>query len=156
MKLTRPTLGLLLLLLAPALSAQIEIVRVWPGFRTTESFTALREYFGGAPHAATEAALRSQAGQRSGYYWLIRTKAGQHYSTVEIRLEVAREGDTTAEVHSFTTPIEEGNHALHVGLTGSDWTNETEAPIAWRITILDATGHILVQSASYLWNDSAS
>jgi hypothetical protein len=144
------------LVLTASLCAQVEIQRVWPGYRTADSFTSLREYWGGEPSPATQRALRSQADQRDGYYWLLRTDSAEPLTGVTVRLKVTRAGDTTSERHEFTTDLPADSHALHVGLTGSDWSGQDEVPIAWRLTLLDSAGQTLATTQSYLWSDAGS
>jgi len=99
----RSGLTLFSLILATAsIGATTEIVRVWPGYRTAESLTALREYFGAEPPAAIARAARSDTGDRAGYYWLIRTKSEKAIPAATARLEVTRRGQKVHEIKIVT------------------------------------------------------
>lgn len=142
------------LTLTSSLWSQVELVRVWPGYRTAQSFTSLREYFG-APHGAkTSRALRSDPTARAGYYWLVRAKSPDALPHVTVRLHVTRAGDTIPEVHDFTTALPAGSQAFHVGLTGADWPDGEEIPVAWQIQLLRPDGTPLATSTSFLWHDA--
>lgn len=143
----------LIALLFPTVAlAQVEWVRVWPGYRTAESFTTLAEYFGGKPSSANRTALRSQPDDRAGYYWLARIKTDRDHPDSVVRLEVTRRGSMDPAVYAFDWQVPSGNHPILVGLTGRDWTDPAEVPLAWRITLIDADGTLLTSTHSFLWD----
>ncbi|WP_221033053.1 hypothetical protein [Actomonas aquatica] len=154
-----------LLLTAPAIAladtptdssaTRVQLVRVWPGYRDATSFTRLGEYFGSSPDAINQNALRSQPNARGGYYWLIRTDAATAYPGTTVQLEVVRPGTTQAEPHTFTFDLPAGSHAVHVGLTGRDWIDPEEAPVAWSLTLTATDGTLLAAEQSFLWTDYA-
>jgi len=154
MKFTLRVLGILLLLSCPLLYGQVEIVRIWPAYRTAESLTSIREYFGGDAANVVSQSQPSQSGSRAGYYWLVRAKSAEAIPSSSLILEVIREGAPEPEVHTFPVSIDVGSHAFQVGLTGTDWENLNEAPLAWRLTLLDAKGQTVSQATSYLWKDN--
>ncbi len=138
------------------LSAQIELQRVWPGYRTAESFTTLAEYFGGPVSATNQATLRTQPLSRDGYYWLTRTNSHTAYPASTIRLEITRQGATEPSVYSFDWDVPKGSHAVFVGLTGTDWADPTAVPVAWRLSFLAPSGKLLTSTHSFLWNQTDS
>lgn len=149
---SRIYLLLLTLLIVSTASSAVDIVRVWPAYQTAEKMTALREYFGGEPNRTSAQAIRSQPEARAGYYWLIRTKSDRQVPDATIKLEVTMRGDTDAEMFKFPTLLQSGSHAFHIGLTGSDWPDPEQAPLAWRITVVDSRGEPIAEQSSYLWN----
>jgi hypothetical protein len=40
---------------------------------------------------------------------------------------------------------------LYLGLTGEDWPDEAVRPMAWRVELLDASGQVLAEWKSFLW-----
>lgn len=133
------------------LSAEVEFERVWPGYRSAESFTTISEYFGGADSQANREALRTQPAERDGYYWLTRTKTPTAHPGAKLHIEVTRAGETTPSLYSFTCDVKAGSHALFIGLTGTDWADPGAAPVAWRISLIDARGNLLASRNSFLW-----
>lgn len=131
--------------------AELELVRVWPGYRDAASFTSASEYFQGAAAKSNQLAKRSQPEARDGYYWLIRSKTPVAISAAKIRLEVTRTGSTEPSVYEFDADLASGSHAIPVGLTGSDWVDATEVPVAWRLTIFSREGSTLATKSSFLW-----
>ena len=139
------------ILLAGITRADVDLVRIWPGYRDAESFTSVAEYFGGADSKSNRIALRTNPAQRDGFYWLIRVKSDETITDGLIRLEVVRTGAIEPIVHEFPATVRAGSRAVSLGLTGADWSDSTEAPVAWRITLLSAEGEVLMTSSSFLW-----
>lgn len=133
--------------------ANLELVRVWPGYRDAASFTSASEYFRGPAAQSELTAQRTAPDQRAGYYWLVRTKSNASHAGTKIRLEVTRQGSTEPQLHEFTFDIARGNHAAPFGLTGPDWPDPTEVPIAWRLTVISSDGSFLASQSSFLWQD---
>ena len=149
-------ISLVLLPSAWAAANAVQLVRVWPGYRDAASFTRLGEYFGGAPDAINQSALRSQTDARGGYYWLIRTDAAQAERGATLTLDVIRPGTTSPETHTFSVDLPAGSHALNAGLTGRDWIDPEARPVAWQLTLTAADGTPLASTQSFLWTDYAS
>ena len=147
---------LVLIPTAWAAADSVQLVRVWPGYRDAASFTRLGEYFGGAPDAINQSALRYQPTARGGYYWLIRTDAAQAETGATLELAVIRPGNTTPEIHTFSVNLPAGSHAVNAGLTGRDWTDPASSPVAWQLTLTAADGTPLASAQSFLWTDFAS
>jgi hypothetical protein len=139
-------------LLGSAVHAQdVSFQRVWPNYREAASFTRLREYFGGSPDATNRAALRTQPDRRTGYYWLVRTAASADLPDCTLRLELHRTGQTDISIHAFPFSVSAGSHVVNVGLTGTDWTDPAERPVAWQLTLLSPSGSPLATEQSFLW-----
>jgi len=152
----RHALGLASALFSLSLIADVELPRVWPAYRSAESFTAIGEYFGRPGSAINQAALRTQPDAREGYYWLTRTKSDLPHPGSNVRLEVTRQGSTEPIPYDFAWDVPAGRNAVFVGLTGNDWTDSTEAPVAWRLTVIAADGTILASTHSFLWDQNPS
>lgn len=138
------------------LNAEVKFERVWPGYRSAESFTTISEYFGNAPGATARTALRTQPDERDGYYWLTRTKTKDAYPASTLKVEVTRAGETEPTTYSFKYDVTAGSRAVFVGLTGTDWAAPEAAPVAWRLTLLDADGNLLASHHSFLWDQPNS
>ncbi len=69
-------LCLLLPVLSVAASAQqpLTIKRVYTGWREAASFKRISEYFNGQENTHGEAMLRTQPGERGGFYFLVRVE----------------------------------------------------------------------------------
>jgi hypothetical protein len=133
----------------------VVLTRVWPAYRDAPSFTAVGEYFGGKPSGENLSALRTQPDARAGYYWLVRTRAKTATFGAQLTLEVRRATAQAVETRTFPVDLPSGSHAFNAGLTGSDWSDPTERPVAWRLTLTDANGSPLAAEQSFLWQDSA-
>ena len=148
-----PTLAFALIAaLGPAVRAQdVKLQRVWPSYRDAASFTRLSEYFGGSPDTINRDALRTDPSARAGYYWLIRTVSATDLAGCSFKLELQRDGQTDPTVHSFPYALAAGSHAVNIGLTGADWPDSAERPLAWQLTLLASNGTPLVSEQSFLW-----
>jgi hypothetical protein len=138
---------------APLLAHELKIVRTWPGYRTAETFSRVSEYFTGRENTGGQTYLRSQPAQREGYYFLLRVKNGSDALTsasLELNLITARSPEPVTYRYPVAVPA--GQHVFQVGLTGSDWPNPEETPVAWQLVIRDAEGAVLVSDQSFLWS----
>lgn len=151
----RALLFSLLVLATTTLSqaAELTIVRVWPGYRTAESFENISEYFGKNEEPAAQHILRSQPGERAGYYFLVRLKnKGADLAAARFELQLVTPFAAAPRTYTFDSSIPEGSHAFHLGLTGNDWPGKPkEESIAWKLRVLSSDGTELVQTQSYLW-----
>ncbi|MBL9202062.1 MAG: hypothetical protein JNL39_16240 [Opitutaceae bacterium] len=150
-------LGILLTfaLTAPAIAAEAEFVRVWPGWRDAASFDRIREYFGGEEASVREPILRTQPATREGYYFLVRVKSAAQ-SAAKIAVSVIRPDHPEAKVFTFPFAPTTSETALNVGLTGADWPGgKAASPVAWKIALLAADGRVLAEHKSFLWEKPA-
>jgi len=145
---------LLLSLWGTVLSASaLEIVHVWPGFRTAESFESIGEYFGDQEHRGGRILLRSQSAERTGFYFLTRLKSPGAIAGAEIRLEVILPGNSNPKAFLFSTDLPAGASVLQLGLTGADWPDAKVRPLAWRVQVMErTTRRPLAETQSFLWS----
>lgn len=138
-------------LAAPLPAPALELIRVWPGSRTADSFERISEYFTGRENPGRQTILRSQPGERGGYYWLIRTKAPVTLHSVVLEITVTAPGVSEPVIHTFRTHLPAGSHVTLAGLTGADWPDPDVEPVTWRVRVVDANGTELAREASFLW-----
>lgn len=151
---SRPLLlALAALVLAPALApaADLTLVRVWPEYRSADSFVRIAEYFGGQ-ESAPETIVRSQPDSRAGYYFLARFKASAALPGTILALEYVLPGAEEPRVQFFPLDLPKGSRAILAGLTGADWPGETVQPTAWRLRLLGPSGAELAREQSFLWS----
>ena len=146
------------IVLPPAHAGEaVQLIRVWPAYRDAASFTSLGDYFSpnrDDPHQA--GVLRTQPLARAGFYWLIRTSTDTAHPAGTLTIRLLRPGQSDVETHTFPLDIIAGGQVLHAGLTGRDWIDPAERPVAWQITISAADGTPLASEQSFLWNDAPS
>ncbi|MEY4490068.1 MAG: hypothetical protein RIQ79_2576 [Verrucomicrobiota bacterium] len=145
-------LCLLALALGSVLSAaEVKLVRVWPEYRTDESFARIGEYFGGS-EKSPELIVRSQTGSRDGYYFLARFQNAEAVKGAILAIETILPGNENAQVHFIPINLPRGGRAVLAGLTGSDWNGAKVKPTAWRVRLLSAGGSELALQQSFLWS----
>lgn len=137
-----------------AANSGLELVRVWPGPRTAESFERISEYFTGRENPGGQTIVRSQPAARAGFYWLIRTRNEVARSGVTIELSVTLPGTEAPKTHVLRTDVPAGRHVTLAGITGADWPDLGVEPVTWQLRILDASGLELARDASFLWSES--
>lgn len=148
----RALLALFTLSLMVSLPASaVEIVRVWPGYRTSDSFESIGEFFGREEFKGGRLVLRSQPQDRNGYYFLTRVRRAPVSTGAIAQLEVILPGSDLARTYRLPVDLPAGGSVLNIGLTGSDWPDATVKPLAWRLTLLSADGSRLIDSQSFLW-----
>ena len=121
----RPLLTFIMLALlgsaVPAHAKDLEVVRVWPAYRTAESFDRIGSYFNRSETRGSETVRRSQPAVRDGYYFLVRLKnphAAVAGATFE--LQVVTPVSPAPKTFTFQADVPAGTQAFNLGLTGSD------------------------------------
>jgi len=139
-------------------SAELELVRIWPSWRSADSFLRISEYFGGGEARSGQTILRSQAAERSGFYFLTRIKnSGQALHDAKFELQVIRPDSPHAVAYTFPTTVATGSHVYLLGLTGDDWPDfndkpaEDTHPVSWQLRLLDSNARELLRRESFLW-----
>ena len=143
---------LLVAFLAATVAAHsTEIVRVWPEWRTDESFVRLSELFGHGENPGDEIFLRTNGEKRDGLYFLVRLA---HASAVDgtFALSVIKPGRMEPEVFKFPASVPSGSSVFQLGLTGGDWPDAKKEPVAWRVALVDASGAEQAAAESFLWS----
>jgi hypothetical protein len=135
-----------------ARAADIEFMHVWPNWRDAASFERIGEYFGRAENTGREVVLRSQAGERAGYYFLVRVKNTAAVSGAKFEVHVIRPDAPEPKVYTFPTDLPAKETVYQLGVTGSDWPQGKAAnPVAWKLALVAADGRILAEHKSFLW-----
>jgi hypothetical protein len=139
---------------APAVTraADIEFLRIWPGWRDADSFDRISEYFGRGENTGRQVVLRTQPDVRAGYYFLVRLKSAAAIGTAKFELSVIRPDTPEPKTHAFTVAVPEKETVFQLGMTGTDWPAGQKAnPVAWKLTLLGADGRVLAEQKSFLW-----
>lgn len=152
----RRLLAFLLLAILPASpllrAAEVEFIRVWPGWREADSFERISEYFGRGENPGREIILRTDPAQRGGYYFLVRVKTATAVGDARFKLEVIRPDAPEPKTFEFPARVPAKENVFQLGLTGSDWPGGKEAsPLAWKLTLIAADGRTLAEHKSFLW-----
>jgi len=140
--------------LASALSAaEVTFVRIWPAWREAASFERISEYFGGKENTGRQTVVRTQASQRSGFYYLVRTdNPGDAITGARFELKVIKPDSPEARTYTFVATVPAGGHVFSLGLTGADWPGKDTQPVAWQLRLLNADGVEVGSGKSFLWS----
>jgi hypothetical protein len=136
---------------AAASAPNLRLVRVWPEWRTADSFVRISEYFGGKENTGGQTVLRSQPQERAGYYFLVRAEGKNAVAGARVELQVLLPGVERPKIVAFPAAIPAGGDVFLIGLTGADWPGEKTRPVAWRVAVLAADGAVLAEEKSFLW-----
>jgi hypothetical protein len=150
-----PLTALVLLVTASVCAAaDLTIVRIWPGYRTAESFERISEYIGKDEDARSQFILRTQPDVRAGYYFLLRVKnTGAAIADAKIELQVITPFAPEPKTYNFTSTLPTGSQVLNLGLTGTDWPGKPkDEVVAWKLRLLAPSGIELGKAQSYLWS----
>ena len=112
-------------------SGNVEVVRVWPEYRTAGSFDRISEYFTDKENPGNQIILRTHPESREGYYFFARIKTPADISGARVVIDVIMPAN--AEPKTFTLPAPElrkGVVLLNPGLTGGDWPDAAARPAA--------------------------
>lgn len=134
-----------------ASASEVKLVRVWPEYRASSSFTRIAEYFGGK-EKTSELLVRSQPESRDGYYFLARFQTPAARAGSILAIEYILPGEELARLQFFPIDLPTGSRAVLAGLTGTDWPSASAQPTAWRLRLLGADGAELARQQSFLWS----
>ena len=99
--------------------------------------------------------LRSQSGDRGGYYFLVRlANPGAAQPGCSWQLQIILPTSAQPCTFAFATAIPAGSNVFELGLTGADWPNAKTEPVAWKLVLQSADGRALVSQQSFLWDRS--
>jgi hypothetical protein len=142
--------------LAASAASDIGFVRVWPAWRTAESFQRISEYFTGKENPGREVIIRTHQESRAGFYYLVRVD-NQAALAVHGAFALQIVSPTSAEPKLYRFPIvlAPRQTVFELGLTGSDWPNEMVHPVAWKLELLGTEGQVLASQQSFLWEKPA-
>ncbi len=132
-----------------------EIVRVPPEFREEESFHRIAEYFTGREYTGRRTIIRSDADTREGFYLTVRLRKvdRETFPSGTARLEVAMPGENLPRTYDYSLEtVERRRPLILLGITGDDWPEDLERPLAWKLTFLDANGEPIDSEQSFLWS----
>jgi hypothetical protein len=154
----RPLLALLLFAtaLVSTRAAEVEFVRVWPGWRDADSFRRISEYFDGKENTGSQVVLRTRADARAGYYFLTRlTNSDAAQAGAKFVLHIITPDAADPKVFTFPVTVPAGATVFQLGLTGPDWPGEKVHPVAWKLELLAADSRVLAAQKSFLWEKPA-
>lgn len=142
--------------LAPARAAGVEFVRVWPGWRDTDSFRRISEYFTGKENTGREVVVRTHAEVRDGFYFLARIKnPAAALPGAKFVLHLITPDKPETKLYTFPAAVPAGETVFQLGLTGADWPGPKVHPVAWKLELLSADGQPVASSQSFLWEKPA-
>ena len=148
------SLGLIFASIASA--AELTIIHVYTGWRTAASFKRISEYLDGKENTGGEAVLRTHPDQRGGFYFLVRAANPGAAKRIKANLEIITTANAKPVSYTFSPELKAGDTVFHLGLTGADWPDAKVNPVAWKLELLDADGHVLATEKSYLWEKPAA
>ena len=149
-------LSLLLLVTPFAFATEVELLRIWPGWRDAATWDSIPEYFGGPETHGSQIVLRTQQATRDGFYFLVRTAAPTARPAVRFELEIVRPDSPEPKRHTLSARLPAGETVFQIGLTGTDWPGGKRAqPVAWRIILRGPDNSVLAEHKSFLWEQPA-
>jgi hypothetical protein len=136
-----------------ARAADVEFVRVWPGWQDADSFRRISEYFTGVENTGDVIIRRTQTATRSGYYFLVRVKhPNVALGGARFILHFISPYAPEPQQKAFNVDAPPGEHVFDLGLTGGDWTGRSAHLVAWKLELVSADGRLLASAESFLWS----
>ena len=143
--------------LVSAQAAEVEFVRVWPGWRDAASFERISEYFTGEEDTGRDIVLRTQPEQREGFYFLVRVaNPGDVLPGAKFVLQVIAPSAPEPKTTIFPAEIPSRSKVFLLGLTGADWAGADVHPVAWKLELRSADDRVLASAQSFLWEKPAN
>lgn len=132
-------------------AAEVELTRVWPAWRTAESFDRISEYFTDKENTGGHTVLRTHPDTRAGYYFFIRAKAPTASTGMKFVLRIITPDSPEPKTYTFPAILGAKETIFDLGLTGPDWPERKINAVAWHLAIVGADGHELASQQSFLW-----
>jgi hypothetical protein len=134
-----------------ARAAEVELTRVWPAWRSAESFDRISEYFTNEENTGGHTVLRTYPAARAGYYFLIRAKAAGAQPGAKFVLQIITPDSPEPKTYTFPAAVTEREAVFDLGLTGPDWPGQKTHAVAWHLAVVAADGRELATRQSFLW-----
>jgi hypothetical protein len=137
--------------------AELEIVRLWTGYKETSAFVRLREFLTGREVTGGSTILRTDPAVRDGFYYTLRladSDRGAVPGGLVILHVVPPDGTRATEYRFPFAPSDRRQVRLEIGLTGEAWTHGNTLPLAWHLEVRDEAGRALVSRESFLWSEN--
>ena len=123
-----------------------------------KSFKRISEYFTGRENPGNRLLCRSRPAERAGLYFIL--SLDEHSRKLpqgaQFVVEFIRPDDP--ETKTIRVPVPEKRprgKEIYLGLTGDDWPDKTARLVAWRLRLVDASGEVLAERKSFLWEHPA-
>lgn len=134
-----------------ARAAEVEFTRVWPAWRTAESFDRISEYFTHQENTGRHTVLRSRPEVRAGYYFLVRAKTATAATGLKFVLQIITPDHPEPKTYTFPADLGAKENIFDLGVTGPDWPDRKTHPVAWHLILVSAEGRELASQQSFLW-----
>ena len=149
-------LGYLFAGICPAVSSvyAVQIVDGYTRYIEETQQQRISEFFTGREPVRGVIILRSQKDKRAGQYFIITLDKKARDLPPGTKLELKVITTESTEPRSYNLVLDETDsksRQIYAGLTGSDWAGQNVRPLAWKISIVDASGQILAVTESFLW-----
>lgn len=131
---------------------EITFVRVWPEWRSAESFERISEYFNGRENTGKDTIVRTHPDQRAGFYFLVRVaNSGAPRTGTRFVVQVVGPKNPEPVTTTLSADVPARSRVFLLGLTGKDWPNENDHPVAWKVELRSADDQVLATAQSFLW-----
>lgn len=137
-----------------AVAAPVEIERVWTEYRLGKDYVRLSEIISGRRFTGGSTEHRTQPDSGDGFFFTVRVDRARDFRMQEytLRVSVIPPDGSATRTYSFPLPASKKRGLrLELGLTGSDWPFGQVQPLAWRLEVIDASGAIVADEKSFLW-----
>ena len=121
-------------------------------FFPEESFTRISEYFNGIEDSGNRIIIRSDPSARTGHY--VTFQLSSRYDIDYFKLEVYEPGSPDVKDYVFKPESAfDPTKPIYLGLTGDKWSEKTNPPVAYKLSIIGTGGDVLDSATSFLWGD---
>ena len=119
-----------------------------------QAFLRISEYFDGKENTGNRLICRSPPASRAGLYVILSLKEPTRKLPHDLtaRWQVISPKAPDPVEHRIAVPNERPRGKdLFVGLTGADWPDPEARPVAWKLTLENPDGEVILERKSFLW-----
>lgn len=134
---------------------RIRIFTVDVQYLTTSNFQHIAENFTGNEDLGEAAVVRTDPANRDGMYFVLQLSRYVKNIPIGSQVLIQYTRSDNPQVTSKTMPLADINKNgsyLYVGITGADWPNPNATVTAWKVTLMDPEGNLIVEKKSFTWN----
>ena len=144
-------LALLLCLTSLPVSA-VSIVSAYSRYYADADIRPISQYFGAKlTGQGFRSVVASQPEAPAGQYFIARLEAAGTGKVRTARMTCLLNDSMRMATHEWDLQDVGLRKWLYLGLTGTDWPGTEVQPLAWKIELLDASGSVLTEWKSFLW-----
>jgi len=137
------------------LAAEVNLEVRKKAYFSTQSFQRIPELFTFKEYEGLKVYCRSNDASREGFYFVVNVSGSIEKVPTQMHWNLHWLMPHAPRPQTKQIPIENPKifgKEVFIGLTGGDWSGQSDQPLAWCLKLLDGEGREIAKDQSFLWS----